>query len=59
MERGESILFIGELFVVSATGPDGLDLVPNVMMILTLPSSPSCVLSSLAEFCFGFLRSDL
>ena len=50
MERGESILPIGELFVVSATGTDGLDLVPNVTMILTLPSSPSCVLSSLAEF---------
>ena len=50
MERGESILPIGELFVVSATGTDGLDLVPNVTMILTPPSSPSCVLSSLAEF---------
>ena len=56
MKRGESILFIGEVFAVSATGIDGLDFGPDLMMILPLPSSPSCILSSLTEFRSGFSR---
>ena len=57
MESGESILIIGGLLAVSATGTDGLDLGPGVMMELPLPSSPSGILLSLVEF--GFLRSVL
>lgn len=44
MERIESILFMGGVFDVSATGTDGLDFGPDVMIVSPLPSSPSGIL---------------
>lgn len=59
MEQGGTFLFIGGVFTVAATGTDGLDIGPDVMVVLQLPSSPSGILLTSAVFRFGFLRSVL